>query len=95
MGRLVTRNNTARFRAEENSLVLDGPMGYYFVVPKEGISEIRQATGRLWKWSWPLKNGISIYHSVSDVPQKLVFRSCDVSAEHMLNKLKILKYNVL
>ena len=95
MGRLVTRNNSATLRVEANQLVLDGPLGYHFVLPRVEVTEIRQAIGKFWKWSWPLRNGIRIYHSVSGLPEKLVFRSRrHTSAEDMLKKLKALEYRV-
>ena len=94
MNRLVTRNNSATLRVEASRLVLDGPLGYHFVLLRTEVTEIRQAIGRFWKWSWPLPNGIHICHSVSGFPEKLVFRSCHASAEYMLKKLKALDYCV-
>ena len=87
MDRLVTKNNTVSVNVEADRLVLDGPLGYHFVLPRAEVTEISQAIVGFWKWSWPLKNGIRIYHAVSGVPQKLVFVQTKVfglsrSAQH-------------
>ncbi len=94
MGRLETENNSATLLVEASCLTLDGPRGYHLVLPKEKITGIRQAIGKFWKWSWLLKKGIRIYHTVSGLPEKLVFRSAHISAEHMLKQLKSLEYHV-
>ncbi len=94
MDRLITKNNSATLRVEAGQLVLDGPRGRHFVLPREEVTEVRQAVARFWRWSWPVSNGIRICHSVSGVPEKLVFRSRDASAGQMLEKLKALEYSV-
>ena len=95
MGRLVTKNNSATLRVEASQLVLDAPLGHHFVLPRAEVTEVRQAIGKFWKWSWPLPNGIRIHHSVPGVPEKLVFRSRHTSAEDMLKKLSAFQYCVL
>ncbi len=94
MNGLVTKNNSTTLRVDADRLVLDGPRKYRFVLPREQVTEIKQAIARFWKWTWPLKNGIRIYHSVPGAPEKLVFRSCDSSAREMLEKFEALKYCV-
>jgi len=95
MDRLITSNNSTTLCSGRTCLILAGPMGYEFEILKECIFEIRQAVGKIWEWSWVIKNGIVICHNAPEVPKKLVFRAKNVSAIYMLNKLRELKYNVL
>jgi hypothetical protein len=94
MGRLMSRNNSATPQIEQERLVLDAPMGYHFVLPRENIAKITSAEVRFWRWSWILKRSIVLVHAAPNVPNALVFHAKSLETEQMLSQLEGYEYPI-
>ena len=94
MGKLMTKNNSATLRVEQDQLVLEAPMGYRYVLPKDQIAEVRSARAKFWKWSWILKRSIVLMHFAPEVPDTLVFHAKSIGTDQMLDRLQEFGYGI-
>lgn len=87
MNRLVTKNRSVTVHVAADRLVFHTPLREPMILAKEQVTAVGQPSAFFLKWSWPLKRAIYIQHTATDLPQKLVFRSTDITAEDMLSIL--------
>ena len=95
MGVLSTKNRSTRLIATSDSIVLDGPLGKHYELSVDKIDRIEKGKFHLWFLTGSVFGSISIYHTIDDYPEILMFTGYFKKTQSILTVLKSLGYNVI